>query len=180
MLLLVGGGVAGAILFRANPPPVTRGAIAGEHWHAAYQIYICGKRMTNYPTVEGEIHSHGDGFMHIHPASPTFTGPNATLASFLRLYQTDIGVTPKGKRFIAFPDQTRYEDGDKCGKKERTLVLENKGKKVSGNPAEFIPHEGDVVVIRFGPKGKGKLENPYAKTMGIPDPGFGSGSQQQD
>jgi hypothetical protein len=174
MVGLIVLGLVGIYLARAYRPPVTRGAIAGEHWHASYKIYICGQRMTNYPTVEGEIHSHQDGFIHIHPSSQTFTGPNANLAAFFALYETQLGQTPEGKRFIAFPDQTRYEDGAKCPDGKRyNLELLNMGDKIDGDPGAFTPHEGDEVVIRFGKEGKKPLPNPYAKVRGLPDPGFG-------
>ena len=89
LLIVIGGGYL-VTLFRTNPPPLTRGASVGEHWHASLRIYICGKRVTNFPNVEGEIHSHGDGFMHIHPSTPQFSGTNASLGNFLRLYETGL------------------------------------------------------------------------------------------
>src|SRR5207302_1344774 len=91
MIALVAAGGAAAYVSVKHPPPLTRGASVGEHWHATYKIFICGERVTNYPTVEGEIHSHGDGFMHIHPATEPFAGPNANVGNFLRLYETTLG-----------------------------------------------------------------------------------------
>jgi hypothetical protein len=181
MVVLIVVGLGAVYFFRANPPPVTRGAIAGEHWHSSYKVFICGKRMTNYPTVEGEIHSHGDGFMHIHPSSQTFTGPNANLATFLALYETQLGQTPKGKRFIAFPGGARFEDGDKCADGKRyNLELLNKGDKIEGDPGAYTPHDGDAVVIRFGKEGKEPFPNPYARVRGLPDPGIGGDRPQND
>lgn len=174
MVVIVMGGLFAAYVFRSNPPPITRGAIAGEHWHAAYRIYICGQRVTNYPQVHGEVHSHGDGFMHIHPSTPPFSGNNANVGAFLRTYETTIGLAPNGDRMLVFPDGTRYEDGDRCpdDKRYEIEVLQN-GDEVDGDPALVIPHDGDEVVIRFGPEGDEPLPNPYAKTKGIPDAGFG-------
>jgi hypothetical protein len=168
LLLLLAGGSIGAIAFRSNPPPLTRGAIAGEHWHAAYQIFICGRKMQNFPSVEGEIHSHGDGFIHDHPHSAGFSGENANLGTFLRLYETSIGEE-KGKRFINFPDGTKFRDGDKCPDGKRyDMVVENKGKTYEGDPAALIPHDGDQIVVRYGPTGKKTFENPYTKAKGLP------------
>lgn len=176
--MLFGGGYL-VTLFRTNPPPLTRGASVGEHWHASYRIYICGKRVENYPNVEGEIHSHGDGFMHIHPASPPFAGDNATLGTFLRLYETGIGVLPDGKRTIIFPDGTSYKDGGRCpgSKKRYNIEVLNKGKEIEGDPAAFIPHEGDAIVIRFGPEGEKTMPNPYAEAKGIKTPAFPQGDR---
>lgn len=172
LLVLIGGGYL-VTLFRTNPPPVTRGASVGEHWHASYRIYICGQRLTNYPSIEGEIHSHGDGFLHIHPHTQQFAGDNATLGNFLRLYETGIGVLPDGKRTLIFPDGKAYKDGDRCpgGKTRYNIEVLNKGEEIEGDPAAFIAHEGDAIVIRFGPEGEKPLANPYAKAKGLQDPG---------
>lgn len=157
-----------------NKPPLTRGAIAGEHWHASLKMFICGKQVTNYPTHEGELHSHGDGFMHIHPQTAAASGDLASLGTYLSLYQTQFTQDAKGKRTLTFPDKTHYSDGDKCGKKGRgyDFVFTNKGDKIEGDPSTFLPHDGDVIVIRFGPeKTKGTLPNPFAVVNQIPDAG---------
>lgn len=182
MVLLVAAGAAATYFFRENPPPLTRGAAIGEHWHAAYKIFICGKRMTNYPTVEGEVHSHGDGFMHLHPSTQAFAAENATVGNFFRLYETTIGQRPDGKREIRFPDGTHYADGDKCpnDKKAYDVVMTNKGKRVEGDPGAYEPKDNDQLVIRFGPEGKEPLPNPYSRIKGIPDAGFGTGTQAPD
>lgn len=173
LLILFGGGYL-VTLFRTNPPPLTRGASVGEHWHASYRIYICGRRVTNYPSIEGEIHSHGDGFIHIHPATPQFSGDNATLGSFLRLYETGVGEV-SGKTTLIFPDGTRYQDGGRCpGSRERqNLEVLNKGEPIEGDPGSFLPHEGDAIVIRFGNEGERPFPNPYSQTKGLPDAGVG-------
>jgi len=174
MVAIVVGGGALAYMSVKHPPPLTRGASVGEHWHATYKIYICGQRMTNYPTVEGQIHSHGDGFMHIHPADQTFAGPNADLANFLRLYDTTLGRLPNGKTEMRFPDGTHYTDGDTCptDHKHYNIVLTNKGKKVKGDPGLYTPHDGDQLVIRFGPEGTALLKNPYSIVHHLPDAGI--------
>ena len=175
IVLLIAGGGAAIYYFRANPPPLTRGAIAGEHWHAQYQIHICGKRMTNYPTVEGEIHSHADGFIHIHPATQQFSGASANLGAFLGGYETSIGRLPNGKTTLIFPDGTKYTDGDRCpDKKQYDVVIENKGEPIESDPSTFVMHEGDRITIRFGPEGKETIPNAYAKVKGMPDVGLGT------
>jgi hypothetical protein len=173
-VVIVGGGLAYVSV--KHPPPLTRGASIGEHWHATYKIFICGKRMTNYPTVEGEIHTHGDGFIHIHPASDAFAGPNANLGNFLRLYDTTLGRRPDGKTEMRFPDGTHYTDGDACptDHKQYDIVLTNKGKAVKGDPGRYTPHDGDQLVLSFGPPQEtGLLLNPYSVVHHIPDAGVG-------
>lgn len=181
LLVLLGGGGLIA-LFRANPPPLTRGASIGEHWHTSYKIFICGKQVTNYPTVEGEIHSHGDGFMHIHPSTQFASGDNANVRTFLQLYETTLTQDEKGRNSLTFPDGTKYTDGDKCKNdgKRYDLTLENKGKAFKGDLGSFKMHNGDALVLAFGPEGKKTMKNPYSKTKGIPDAGKGSGEQAPD
>jgi hypothetical protein len=181
LLVLLGGGALIAV-FRANPPPLTRGASIGEHWHASYKIFICGKQVTNYPTVEGEIHSHSDGFMHIHPSTIAASGDNATVRNFLLLYETALVMDDKGKNSLTFPDGTKYADGDKCKSdgKRYDLTMENKGKKVDGDLGAFIPHNGDAVVLAFGPEGKKTMKNPFSKVKGVEDVGRGTGEQAPD
>ena len=178
MLLVLLGGSALIALFRANPPPLTRGASIGEHWHASYKIFICGKKVTNYPTVEGEIHSHSDGFMHIHPSTPAASGDNASFRTFLLLYETTLMRNDKGKNQLSFPDGTKYTDGDKCKNdgKRYDLTLKNKGKAVHGDLGAFLPHNGDSLVLAFGPEGKKTMKNPYSKVKGVEDVGHGSGT----
>lgn len=178
LLIVLGGGYL-VTLFRTNPPPLTRGASIGEHWHASYRIYICGHRMSNYPTVEGEVHSHGDGFIHIHPATPQFSGDNATLGAFLRQYETALGEDAQGNRVLVFPDGTKFENRDTCpgSDEEHNVEVLNKGEPIEGDPGLFIPHEGDAIVIRFGPEGEEPMPNPYNETKGVPDPGVNPGSE---
>lgn len=169
--VLLAGGVAIA-LFRNNPPELSRGAIQGEHWHADYQIEICGRRLAPYPHVEGEIHTHGDGKIHIHPQTPAFTGVNATLGNFLLNVETNIGIQ-EGKRFISFGDGKQYKDGDRCepsGPRQRLTVLLN-GKEYKQNPADLIMHNGDVVMIRFGPAAENPepTANPLGPAQPVPE-----------
>jgi hypothetical protein len=186
-LIVLFGGIGLIFLARANPPPLTRGASIGEHWHASYKIFICGKRMTNFPTVEGELHSHGDGFMHIHPSTAAAAGDLASVSTFLRLYQTSLGLDAKGKRELSFPDGTSYTDGDRCPKgtsgprnKRYDIVMTNKGKTVKGDPGAFLPHNGDAVEIVFGPKGNKPMPNPYSVVNHIPDVGHGGATPAPD
>jgi hypothetical protein len=108
--------------------------------------------------------------MHIHPGTPQFAGPNANLGAFLRLYETGIGLLPNGKRTLIFPDGTSYKDGGRCprSKKRYNIEVSNKGKAIKGDPAAYTPHDGDAVVIQFGPRGEKIFANPYAKAKNLP------------
>jgi hypothetical protein len=177
IMLVSFGGIAAIWYSRANPPPLTRGAAVGEHWHAKYAIFVCGKRMSNWPTIEGQLHTHSDAFIHIHPHDESGTGDLASLGTWLRTYETSITQDAKGKRELTFPDGTSYKDGDRCPKDKTRYSIEvrNNGKLFAGDPSTLLPHEDDSIEIRFGPKGNKTMPNPYAEAKGLPDPGAGAG-----
>ncbi|MGH9110937.1 MAG: hypothetical protein ACRDZN_01330, partial [Acidimicrobiales bacterium] len=88
-IVLVGSGL---VAYAANErkgdadiPPVI-----GDHWHAAYGLYVCGEWQPNIPEFESDVglHTHGDGVIHIHPFASAASGENATLGKFLE--DTDV------------------------------------------------------------------------------------------
>lgn len=170
LALVLGGGFTAALL-RAQPRKVTRGAIQGEHWHADYTVEICGKTLADYPFVEGEIHTHGDGKIHIHPSTPAFTLDNANLGAFFQSVETTIGVRGS-KRFIQFPNGDRYTDGGRCpGSSERyDLEVKLNGRGVDGDPGKLVLHNGDDVLVRFGPRATGERPNPLVRPTPSPAP----------
>jgi plastocyanin len=56
----------------------------GDHWHAAYAIYIGNTRQPNIPTFTGpeETHTHGDGMIHMHPFITAGEGRGSALGKF--------------------------------------------------------------------------------------------------
>src|ERR1019366_9142451 len=88
-------GVLGAAFLKpdssaANLPPEpadpTTGA-PGSHWHTAFGVNICGQWLANPPTFETDadnpnvragIPNHRDGYIHIHPSTPSDGGNHAT------------------------------------------------------------------------------------------------------
>ncbi|MGH7792414.1 MAG: hypothetical protein ACREOB_08890, partial [Thermodesulfobacteriota bacterium] len=54
----------------------------GDHWHAEYEVIICGMKMPILPYTQGNIHTHGDGRIHIHPEYSYEAGKNANLGRF--------------------------------------------------------------------------------------------------
>lgn len=149
-ILLAGG--AATTLLRANPPQIRRGALTTDHWHATYKVELCGRPLAPYPAGEGEIHTHGDGRMHIHPHTPPFAGKNANLGAFFQNVETTIGVDEKGSRFLTLPDGKTYRDGGTCpGSKEKfDLLVRNSDGPIEGDPHSYILHDADVITVRFG------------------------------
>lgn len=57
----------------------------GDHFHAAYGIYVCDKFLDPLTDPGGDtlgIHTHGDGIIHIHPFGGAAAGKNATLTTW--------------------------------------------------------------------------------------------------
>ncbi len=59
--------------------------IIGDHFHSAYGIYECGSFAAPIQSDAGPggIHTHGAGYIHIHPSSVGSTGLNANLGRFM-------------------------------------------------------------------------------------------------
>ena len=104
-----------------NPPKV------GEHWHAAYGIYICDHFVTNVsdrsPDVLG-IHTHDDGLVHIHPFTNGAAGKQATFARFFD--QTGLKVTNSEIKLPSaapFKGRTYKEGSTTCNGKPATIQV---------------------------------------------------------
>lgn len=83
-----------------------------DHWHAAYALNICGENQAN-PSDVGpdtkDIHTHGDGLVHIHPFVGAASGENATF----QVYVDQLGIELTDDS-ITLPDGTTYTNGDDC------------------------------------------------------------------
>ena len=62
----------------SREPPL----IGRDHWHAVYQVFICGERQPNVPAWEAGVHTHGDGVIHTHPFVPSEEGKGARLVKW--------------------------------------------------------------------------------------------------
>jgi len=134
---------------------IVRGAtgaprINQDHWHATYQIFICGKRQPNLPTWEAGVHTHADGVIHIHPFTPSEEGAGARLVKWFeygggKLTQTEMQLPGRPK------DQV-YRSGEKSKEGcEGVLQVFVNGEKLE-NWGRYIPQDGDRVRIVFGPE----------------------------
>jgi hypothetical protein len=161
---------------------------AGDHWHAAFDVNVCGEWLSNPPEFETAadnpnvrvgIHTHGDGFMHIHPFTKSEGGENATVGRFL----TYGGWSASEDSLSAWtgpttaPDQKTWSDGDKCP--EGTEFAGKRGvvkwsincKARDGNPSDFTPSDGDVVAIAFLPQNEAIGVPPNASSAPANDGG---------
>jgi hypothetical protein len=166
----------------SGPPRAPDAAqnVAGDHWHTALNVDICGEWLDPAPAFEKPfdspnqvanvgIHSHADGLIHTHPFVVGEEGNNATIGKFfdyggwgLSSDSIDLGGSNsahtqwKGPK--SDPKTTSWSNGDVCpfgqykGKKvELTWAVD--GKKKSGNPADYHQQDGQTVAIYMLPKG---------------------------
>ncbi len=143
--------------FGATAPP-------GDHWHAAYNVVICGAVQPGLNDAKADtsgIHSHGDGVIHIHPFTRGFAGPNARMSAWL-----DIAGLELGDDRIVLPDGTTFEDGeDDCDGENATLrvaVWDSAADALAGeDPSRIVDDDfGDIrfrsdreaYTIAFGPE----------------------------
>jgi hypothetical protein len=123
-----------------------------DHWHATIGVNLCGTWQANLPQYESStgLHSHGDGFMHMHPFSAAGAGSNANVGLF---YSQAGDKVSAGQ--VKFAKQT-YKNGDTCDnldKKPGLVRWSVNGQEKTGNPGRFVPNNRDVVAIAFLPKG---------------------------
>lgn len=108
--------VVGALLVvfarDANQEAAAESPRVGEHWHAAYGIYVCDAFLPALsdqgPDTTG-LHTHADGVAHLHPFANGYAGRNATLAGFGEV----VGLSFGSDSFTV--DGTTYADGYDCG-----------------------------------------------------------------
>ena len=147
-----------------EPTGPGRGAprIGRHHWHATYQVFICGERQPNFPTWESGVHTHGDGVIHIHPFVPAEEGKGARLVKFF-----EYGGGKLTQSEMRMPgDRQTFRNGDKCpdGSEAVLQVI------VNGEPLDdlnrYVPQDGDRIRIVFGPPeaAPAPMEVPPAET----------------
>jgi hypothetical protein len=178
VVLTRGGGESAG----SGPPRAADAAanVAGDHWHTALNVNICGEWLGPAPAFEkpfdspdqqanAGIHSHADGLIHTHPFVVSEEGNNATIGKFfgyggwgLSADSIDLGGANSAHSQWAgpksAPKQTSWSNGDVCpfgqykGQKvELTWAVD--GKKMTGNPADYHQKDGQTLAIYMLPKG---------------------------
>ncbi len=129
--------VAYGILHR---PPYPR---VGAHWHAPFSVEVCGRAL-GFPPSPGNVHTHGDGLIHVHPETDE-EGRAATLETFFR----SIGVS-LSEGVLVLPDGRQFRDGDRCGQRPgRLRVWVNDREMNVGEFLRYYPQNGDRVRVSF-------------------------------
>jgi hypothetical protein len=84
----------------------------GDHWHAAYGIYLCDAfidPLSDQHQDTNGIHTHEDGVIHVHPFTSAAAGKNADLEQFFEM--TNLQVTDDK---IVLPSGETWENGKTC------------------------------------------------------------------
>ena len=131
-------------------PPAASEKFAGDHWHAAYGIYICDRWL---PSIQSErdplgIHTHNDGVIHIHPFTRAASGRRATLGRFADA----VGLRISKDRLTVPGDRT-YIEGERCGNKRATVQIFLNGDEWLGDPKDIRLRDRDAIILAFAPEG---------------------------
>jgi hypothetical protein len=167
----------------SGPPRIADAATntAGDHWHTALNIDICGEWLDPAPAFEkpasdpnspnnAGIHSHHDGLIHTHPFVVSEEGNNAKIGKFfsyggwgLSSDSLDLGGKIATNTPVQWagpksdPTKTSWSNGDTCpfGQyKGQKVVLRwaLDGKEKTGNPADYHQKDGATLAIYLLPK----------------------------
>jgi len=104
----------------SNSKAAAESPAVGEHFHAAYGIYVCDKFLDPLTDPGGDtlgIHTHGDGIVHIHPFGSAAAGKNATMETWGK---TD-GLSFSKNGFTV--NGTTYDNGFDCNGQPASVKL---------------------------------------------------------
>ena len=104
----------------SNSKAAAESPAVGEHFHAAYGIYVCDKFLDPLTDPGGDtlgIHTHGDGIVHIHPFGSAAAGKNATMDTWGK---TD-GLSFSKNGFTV--NGTTYDNGYDCNGQPASVKL---------------------------------------------------------
>lgn len=149
VLLLIGGAVyyyffVIAPTMRVSPSNFS-GAEQGEHWHADYSIEVCGETQQPFLYSQGDVHTHGNGQIHIHPHSADSDGEAANLKAFVDSVD---GVMTDTKLLIP---TWGIDSSEPCNGQPSEFVVYVNGHRVN-NPTQYPPQNGDSVRFVIRPK----------------------------
>lgn len=179
LVVLLGVGLI-AISAIGRDNSASAGPILGDHWHAAYGIQVCGEWLPPLVDVEDDttgLHTHGDGLIHLHPGSTSYTGDGASLNAWGEVTGVVIG---DGE--LTLPDR-QLTNGDDCGGEPGVVQLkvwdspqDTEGRVIESDLGDHIPADGEVVTVAFLPEGEAleqpptvpRLQDPTAPEEGRP------------
>lgn len=165
-LIIVATASAGALALSAVAVLLFGAASSGdsgprinEHWHAPYEVVVCGQLQ---PPIEAfshtsGIHTHGDGIMHLHPLTTEGERSGASVAMFFKnsggwfdfslapegcsikdandpiVLRADSGIHPLGSDFPHASDRCNSMDESEFSRVSR----------------DYVPQDGDCIRIIY-------------------------------
>jgi hypothetical protein len=119
-----------------------------DHWHAAYEIYLCGQLQPPAPFWSGGVHTHDDGIIHIHPLQAFEEGRGARLVKW---FEYGGGLLTLDE--LRVPGQTQtIRNGFSCPDGQPGLIQVSVNGERLRDWTEYVPQDGDRIVISFGPQ----------------------------
>jgi hypothetical protein len=145
----------------------------GEHWHAAYGVYVCDEFLPPLSDTLGDeygIHTHEDGLMHMHPADARASGTKATIGIFAE----EVGMKVTDTSFTA--SGLEQKNGGKCGDetgKVQLLVWDSPEDEdpevITKDIADYSPRKDDTGwVLAFIAPGTEVPKPPAFDTVDTP------------
>lgn len=153
--LALGVGLAvlfGWLLFVDEDP---RYPTTSSHWHADYVIEICGRELPRAPYSQGDVHTHGDGQIHVHPSTNASAGRAANLEAFF----SSIGGTLRDSLLDVRGEGTFRTGEHTCGDRPGRVAVYVDGDRIE-DPAAYVPRNGEDVRIVFEPVSTGASGGP--------------------
>ena len=119
--------------------------IGVDHWHALYQVIVCGQVQPPFAFWEGGVHTHDDNIIHIHPFLPSEEREGARLVKWFEyggglLSQTEMRMPG---------DSHAYRNGDECPDGSEGVLQVFVNGEEPDNWEGYIPQQGDTVIISF-------------------------------
>jgi hypothetical protein len=132
----------------APSPAVTAPRVGQDHWHATYEVFICGQRQPSFAHWLGGVHTHDDDIIHIHPLIPSEEGAGARLVKWF-----EYGGGKLTRTQMRMPgSRETFKNGDECpDSTEGVLQIYVNGEWMD-DWSRYIPQDGDRIRIAFGPE----------------------------
>ncbi len=182
-LVLVAASVVGVWIWNdrtddtpAAAAPTNPGPQVGDHWHAYFALAVCSPQYTKVPSSSPArgmfVAPDGSdpGIIHIQPTAPENAGTNATINHFLSYFRVsfdaDGQILSDGTPF--YPDGRCTDANGQPGEQGRLRWTVN-GRAVSGSPGDYVPADGDVILVSFNPPGTALTPPPEAQQL-LADP----------
>lgn len=151
-IIVVVFGILGALFFARSATGAPR--IGEDHWHASYEYIVCGVKQPNFPTWNAGVHTHADGFIHIHPNTSAEEGAGARLVRWFEYGGGELD----GDTVRAPGTRDEYNNGDECPNGEEGFVQVFVNDVKLDDFSKYIPQDGDNVQIIFGPEREESVE----------------------